>query len=37
LTWLLQPDSTWRHVAGPATVETHDRLQELALQRRRSA
>jgi polyphosphate kinase len=37
LAWTLEPDSTWRHVDGPGTVETHDRLQELALQRRRSS
>jgi polyphosphate kinase len=34
LAWFLQPDTTWRHVDGGGTIETHRRLQELALERR---
>jgi polyphosphate kinase len=34
LSWFLGPDSTWTHVAGPGEVETHERLQQLALARR---
>ncbi len=34
LAWFLQPDTTWRHVGQGGTVETHRRLQELALERR---
>ncbi|WP_334143143.1 RNA degradosome polyphosphate kinase [Rhabdothermincola sp.] len=34
LAWELCPDGTWRHVEGAGEVETHRRLQELALARR---
>jgi polyphosphate kinase len=34
LAWRLGPDSTWLHHRGSAGVETHRRLQELALERR---
>jgi polyphosphate kinase len=35
LAWELHPDGTWRHVPVRGTVDTHLRLQELALTRRR--
>jgi polyphosphate kinase len=34
LAWTLGPDSTWHHDRGDAGIETHRRLQELALERR---
>ncbi|MCD9625582.1 RNA degradosome polyphosphate kinase [Rhabdothermincola salaria] len=34
LAWSLGPDSTWHHHRGPDGVETHRRLQQLALERR---
>ncbi len=34
LAWFLRPDGTWCHGERRATVETHARLQELALARR---
>jgi polyphosphate kinase len=37
LAWTLAPDSTWHHVAGAGTSETHNRFQELALGRRTPA
>lgn len=35
LAWLLDADGAWHHVAGDRTVDTHRRLQELALLRRK--
>ncbi len=37
LAWILAPDGTWHHVAGPGEIETHRRFQELALERRTPA
>jgi polyphosphate kinase len=34
LAWTLQPDTTWVRVKGDAGIETHRRLEELALERR---
>ena len=34
LAWLLRPDTTWEHVRGAGEVDTHVRLEELALERR---
>ena len=34
LAWSLESDSTWHHHRGPDGVETHSRLQQLALERR---
>lgn len=34
LAWVLGPDSTWTHVRGAGEVDTHERLQQLALARR---
>jgi len=36
LAWTLESDSTWRHRRGESGMETHRRLQDLALERRRS-
>jgi polyphosphate kinase len=35
LAWELRPDGRWEHVAGPRTVDTHVRLQEIARTRAR--
>ncbi len=35
LAWALGGDGTWSHVPGPATIDTHTRMQELALARRK--
>jgi polyphosphate kinase len=35
LAWELQPDGSWHHVPARGSVDTHLRLQELALERRR--
>jgi polyphosphate kinase len=35
LAWLLDPEGRWRHVERGGTVDTHLRLQELELARRR--
>ena len=34
LAWTLRPDTTWAHVHGPAGIDTHRRLEELALERK---
>ena len=34
LAWTLRPDTTWSHVHGPDGVDTHRRLEELALERK---
>lgn len=36
LAWELRPDGCWERVRGEANIEAHERLQELALERRRS-
>lgn len=36
LAWLLEADSTWTHVVGEGLFDTHRRLQESALERRRA-
>ncbi len=33
LAWVLGPDGRWEHVARAGTVDTHERLQEIAAQR----
>ena len=35
LAWALRPDGRWEHVAGPRSVDTHLRLQEIARTRAR--
>jgi polyphosphate kinase len=37
LAWTLRADGSWQHVEGAGLVDTHERLQELALGRRRTA
>jgi len=34
LAWTLRPDTTWSHVHGPDGIDTHRRLEELALERK---
>lgn len=34
LAWALQPDTTWARISGDAHVDTHTRLEEIALERR---
>ncbi len=34
LAWALRPDTTWVHVHGDEGVDTHRRLEELALERK---
>ena len=36
LAWALRSDTTWSHVHGPEGIDTHRRLEELALLERKA-